>query len=131
VDGFKRPILPLNLINPFDNFGFKWYGLVDSGADSCLFNKGICDVTKHNLKADGVKSVISTGISGKDIPTWQHTFVIQLLHPKTNISIWESPQSLINCVDHNEIPLLLGVTDFLKYFNITLDYSKEETILTW
>jgi len=129
-DGHIRPILNLCLINPTNHQQFKWHGLVDTGADSCLFNKDICDALGYNYNHKNVKTSTNIGI-GKDIViVYLHTYIIQLLTPDMKKIIWESKPSLIDCYDGNEdLPLILGANDFLKHFVITVDYKKQHTII--
>jgi hypothetical protein len=47
------------------------------------------------------------------------------------MTVWQSKKTLIDCIEHDDCPLLLGVGDFLVNFRVTLDYRKKLTILQW
>lgn len=130
-DNIERPYLPLNIINPFNKKGMKWMCLLDTGADSCLIGKEICSYLGHNLKGDGVKSDITYGISGEDVPVWKHTYILELFHPKTDEVVWKSKRQLIDCINEDKFPVLLGSSDFLKYFKITINYPKKSITIRW
>lgn len=85
----------------------------------------------HKLKGSGVKSTITTGVEGREVRTWMHTFSLKLMHPTSLETVWTSKKSLFECIDHDACPQLLGVKEFLRHFCITLDYRNEMTILQW
>ena len=78
-DGRRRPFVPLNIINPHTKQERKFYCLLDTGADDSLFNVDTASSLGHNINGRGVKSSIKIGISGKNMPVWQHTFEINCL----------------------------------------------------
>lgn len=126
------PYLPIRLVNPIDRVSSVWNCLVDTGADSCLFTATLVNLTGHELAAKGVKSDITSGIEGKRLTTWRHTFVLELLHPENPSQvIWRSRRSLFDCLDHDDFPPLLGVANFLRHFRITLDYPHGKISLEW
>jgi hypothetical protein len=108
----------------------EWYCLVDTGADSCLFSATVADILGHNLTGRGVKSSITKGVEGRTIRTWKHSFILSLMHPtQQGQHIWQSKKALIDCIEHDECPLLLGVAGFLEHFRITLDYRKKQILI--
>jgi hypothetical protein len=128
----SRPHLPVRLINPATGQAFYWDCLIDTGADSCLFPRALAELTGHRLKAEGVRGDISAGIEGRPVPTWKHSFILELLHPsRPKLSVWRSAEALIDCLDHDEFPALLGVEDFLCNFKVTLDYTRGLTTIEW
>lgn len=126
------PYLPIRFINPTNKTSFIWNCLVDTGADSCLFTASLAKLTGHDLTGDGVKSDVTSGIEGRQLPTYRHTFVLELLHP-TNPDkvVWRSKKWLFECLNHDKFPPLLGVTDFLCHFRIMLDYPRKAITLSW
>jgi len=126
-----RPYLPINWYNPHQNKHFLTYSLADTGADSSLLPGWTAKQTGHNITGKGVESVVSQGISGVDIRTWKHTFVVKLMDPDISYTFWQSSEQLIDCVEHGNIPPLLGVSDFLSNFKITFDYKNKATILEY
>lgn len=134
----SRPYLPVSIVNPSNNKIVYKLGLIDTGADACLFSKEIVNGLSHNLKASGVKSDVTSGIEGKDVTTWKHSFILCLLHPQVLLQpnsgikiVWRSKKLLVECVDHSDLPELLGTKDFLKNFKVTIDYHSECTIIEW
>jgi hypothetical protein len=127
-DGQMRPILPINIINPHSGKEFKWHALVDTGADSSLFNRDICDILEHNIRHEDVSTTTNKGISNNIlVTTFCHTFIIELYHPNNNEVIWRSKEVLIDCLDEEDSLVLLGANDFLSNFKITFDYRKQKT----
>jgi hypothetical protein len=126
----ERPYLPIKIINPHTGKEFNWMSQIDTGADSCLISKTICEILNHNLKGDGVKSNITFGITGEDTLVWKHTYILQLLHPDSiDKVVWSSKEILIDCIDGDSFPVLLGSDNFLCNFIITLDYQKKLLIV--
>lgn len=128
-DEVIRPLVPIRVINPFTNQRIDVIGLLDTGADDNLFPEFIASNTGHNLKASGVISNINQGVGQSQVPTWKHTFIIELLSPDRTKIIWKSKQSLISCVDHNNAPPLLGCSGFLINMKITFNYTTKKIII--
>ena len=135
-DGSSEPFathayLPLKISNPDTGKNLKIAGVVDTGADACLFPAHIAEITGHNLKGDGVKSTITMGIEQNEVPVYKHTFLIELLSPPDYQKvIWSSGEILIDCTEANP-PVLLGTTDFLRHFKVSIDYPKEQLTAEW
>jgi len=126
------PYLPVRLINPIDKVSVVWHFLVDTGADCCLFSATLAGLTGHNLTGDGVESDVTAGIEGKELKTYRHTFVLELLHPEhPDQVVWQSGKGLFECLGHDDFPPLLGVADFLRHFKVTLDYPRQTITLEW
>lgn len=96
--------------------------LLDTGADDCVFPKHVVLSTKHNLKGPSVISEITQGVGEFHVSTWKHSFRIILYAPDKRTKIWVSRINLINCLDHDTTPPLLGTKSFLQNFKITFDY---------
>jgi predicted aspartyl protease len=124
------PYLPIKITNPKTSASIEWYCLIDTGADTCLFSSEIATIVGHSLDGKGVKSSLSMGIEGRRITTYRHTFCIALMHPiNTDKVVWQGKKRLFDCISHNNCPQLLGVEEFLKFFRITIDYRKKQSIL--
>ncbi len=123
--GVYRPYVPIKITNPIEKISTNQFGILDTGADSCVFPKIIADSTHHNLKADGVESDINQGVGSESVHIWKHTFIISLYSPDLKKIVWEGNKSLINCLDHNSTPPILGFSDFLSFFSIRFNYSKK------
>ena len=126
-----RPYLPIEWYNPHENKTFIAYSLADTGADSCVLPGIIATQTGHNINGTGVLSEVSQGVGGVNVRTWKHTFRIRLKDLSFRNVFWESEEQLIDCVEHSNIPPLLGVANFLSNFIITFDYKNSLTILEY
>ena len=126
------PYLPIKIKNPLTNKEIEWYCLIDTGADTCLFNGEIAEMLGHDLKGEGVKSSVSTGVDAVPIRTYMHTFILSLMHPTIqNKVVWKGKKRLFECIDNNKCPLLLGIDDFLRYFRLSIDFKQQMTSLQW
>ncbi len=126
-----RIMLPLRIVNPHTGRTWPSYGLLDTGATTCLFPGALATYLGHNLKGDGVRSSVTSGIEQKKLPTFLHTFRMELLSPEGDRVVWRSGDVLINCVEHN-LPILLGYREFLRHFTVcAIHYGIQEVELTW
>ena len=122
--------LPIKVINPGNGLSVMTWGLVDTGADANLFPASLAISLGHGLKADGVRQNVTGGIEQTSIPAYAHTFIMELLAPDNQTTVWKSRKLEIDCVE-TEPPILLGVEDFLCHFKLTIDYLSETMHLTW
>ena len=120
----EKPWLPIRFINPMTGEHITVRGLIDSGADTCLFPTSLCACIGHNLKADGVKSNRALGVEQKPVRTWRHTFILELLSPDLKKILWSTKKPAEFDCSEAEPPVLLGVDDFLRNFDVTLSYRK-------
>jgi len=128
-DGLYRPRVPIKITNPIDNVSTTQYALLDTGADSCVFPKAVALLTQHNLMADGVKCGITFGVGSEEVVTWKHTFKISLLSPDLETVVWEGKPRLIDCLEYDGIPAILGFSDFLCYFSIRFNYQRKQIFI--
>jgi len=126
---FERAEIPLRITNPIDGGCYITFALIDTGADSCLIPQNIVAELNHNLKGDGVESTCTSGVGGKSA-TYKHTFNIELLNHDREQAVWSAENILIDCIEA-DIPLLLGVEDFLKHFELTINYPEKLITLRW
>jgi hypothetical protein len=125
-----RPFIPVRIRNPFEEDAYlDLQALLDSGADSCVFPQFAAEATLHNLKADAVIRYISQGVGQTSVTVYQHTFIIELFDQHQKNIIWKSEPQLHSCIDHDEIPPLLGFNDFMSQFVITFNYRTKMTTL--
>ena len=109
-------LVPLKISNPKTGKSVHITGVVDTGADACLFPADIAEATGHDLKGDGVKSNVNFGIEQISVPVYRHTFTLELLSPNYQKIVWSSGEIEVDCTEANP-PVLLGALDFLKFFN--------------
>ncbi len=124
-----RPLLPIVIINPINNLSQIIFGLLDTGADECLFPKFIAEQLKHDLKSDSAEFCSNQGIGETKVDLWKHPFKIQLMSPDRKTIVWKSKQCLVGCTDHDNVPVLLGCANFLCNFRITLNYLSKKIII--
>lgn len=124
-----RPLVPVLIENPFTNQSLKVWALLDTGADACCFPSHIPKSTGHDLKHTDVETSVNTGLEGGHTQTWKHTFKISLLDPITGKPVWTTKKQLVDCVDHDVIPPLLGTRGFMKELKITFNYKTSKIII--
>ena len=124
-----RPFVPVRIINPETRQSFVYMALLDTGADACCFPKHVAEATGHDLKHIDVITSINGGLSGTGVSTWKHSFVIELLSPDRKTAVWKNKKALIDCVDHDNLPPLLGCVDFLSFLKITFNYKTSRIII--
>ena len=130
-ESLEKPWLPIRFTNPGNGESVTVHGLVDSGADTCLFPASLCKCVGHNLRADGVKSNRALGVEQKPVRTWRHTFSLELLSPDMTKVVWSTPMSAEFDCSEAEPPVLLGVDDFLRNFDVRLNYREGVVMLEW
>lgn len=124
-----RPFVPVKITNPHSKQSSYYMALLDTGADACCFPKSVALATGHDLKHIDVITNINVGLSGTGVSTWKHSFVIELLSPDRKTVVWKNKIALIDCVDHDNLPLLLGYKDFLSFLKITFNYKTSKIII--
>ena len=86
----SHTFVPLKLSNPETGQSIRIMGLIDTGADSCLFPANIAKAIGHDLKGDGVKSNVNLGIEQTNVTVYRHTFTMELLSPNFRKTVWSS-----------------------------------------
>lgn len=125
-----RPFIPIRVTNPATHTSVSIMALVDTGADKCVMPENVVTRTGHNLKGNGVQIESSMGVMGSSLNCYKHTMIIEIISPDLKKIIWKSKELLINCVEHNNIPPLLGSADVLRHLNLTFNYRSEELLIT-
>lgn len=126
-----RTVIPIIIINPHTKQALKTAALLDTGADACAFPENIAKNTGHNLKGAGVINNVTTGIGGVGVNTWKHTFSIGILDAKAQNVLNITRPMLVDCFEHNNAPPLLGSSDFLCDYKVTIDYPNKTITLEW
>ena len=130
VDERARTWLPVLISNPSTGRATGTWGLLDTGADSCLFPARIATSLGHKLKGPGVKLNVTSGIEQTEVVTYKHSFRIGLLSPDRRSIVWRSRRLQIDCAE-SDPPVILGVDDFLARFRVTVDYVRRTVRLQW
>jgi len=121
-----RPILYIRVTNPHTSLYIDIPGLIDTGADHCALPAGFADLLGHNLQS-GQSREISTA-NGVTL-AYAHTCRMEIFD---TISLLNGKQKFIYTLDHTPIDFmpnlhcaLLGVSNFLNRFTLSLDYPKQ------
>ena len=123
----NQPQIPIIIKSPLTRASIPVLALIDTGADNCLFPKHVPIRLGHTLNdRHGVSTGIGYGVEEKGIMTWSHPLVIGLADP-TDYSVVAKNmrQRMIECTDSDTTPVLLGTSNFLRYFKLTVDYKKK------
>ena len=109
-----RPVIPVRLIN--DDKHVDYYGLIDSGADLCLFHAKIGEIIGLNIKSG--KQTKLFGLEGKAV-AYFHNITI-------NVGGWEYGCHAGFSYDVKDMPYgLLGQKGFFDRFIVNFDFDKE------
>ena len=77
-EDISRPLLPINIINPYTGLSYATFGIIDTGADECAVPAAIASILGHNLQAGDTKT-IGTG-NGETI-AYIHTTKLEVYSP--------------------------------------------------
>lgn len=125
-DNFRRPILPIKIINPHTNLFLSTYGIIDTGADECAVPATYASILGHDLKKGKARTI---GTGGGDATSYPHTTTLEIIHPKTYKLVCRIENAQIDfMVGLPEV--LLGVGGFLSNFILNINYPKSVFSLT-
>lgn len=125
------PYLPLVVGNPENTDIVPMWGLLDTGADHCVFPRWLATRLGHDLKADPVETAEMGGIGSRRETVYFHTFRVALVSSDMRMIIRTKSNVKIGCIDRDDLPPLLGQADFLAGFRVTLDYRTATTTIEW
>lgn len=103
--------------------------LLDTGADTCTLPSYVATFLGYDMTIPSTNS--TKGVGGVSVATWQHDFVVGLLDPSEKQVLKMNERSPMNCVGHDDLPVILGTNNFLKDFKIIIDYPNKTITLTW
>jgi hypothetical protein len=122
----NQPQVPIIIKSPLTRTSIQVFALIDTGADNCLFPNYVPSRLGHVLKDHGAPAGISYGVEEKGVMTWSHPRVIGLADPKDyNLVAMNMRQRMIECIDSDTTPVLLGTSNFLRYFKLTVAYKEK------
>lgn len=128
-DEIFRPWIPIRIINPKNNEAITALALLDTGADHCVFPKFVAEQLKLDLKQDAIDSETMQGLAETKIDVWKHQFIINLLSPDSKTVVCKSKELIIGCVDHDNIPPILGFSNFMCNFKITFNHATKKILM--
>lgn len=124
-----RPWVPIVITNPANNISISVMALLDTGADHCVFPKFVADNLGIDLKGAALETEIMQGLAEQKIEVWKHNFKINLQAPDKKTCIWKGKECIIGCVDHDNIPPILGFSNFMCHFKISFNYATRKILI--
>lgn len=121
-----KPYLPIRIVNPKSGESMIWWGLVDTGADSCAIPADMAGDLSHILKKG--KPVSGYSASGES-DGYIHTTNIEILDYDGNVVYEEHTAEVEYTVGLPTV--LLGVKGFLDSFVLTVDYKNQCFSITY
>ena len=126
-DDLPRPLLPLQIINPATQRAINYWGMIDTGADTCTFPAFIAQALGHRFERGLSPQRISTA-SGISL-CYLHTCTVKIFDYENGITDFSIPvftieNRLLGCLNYNG-PMLLGVKHFLENFILKIDYRRK------
>ncbi|SFP92527.1 pepsin/retropepsin-like aspartic protease family protein [Parafilimonas terrae] len=128
-DEIIRPWIPIKIINPKNDKTINILALLDTGADHCVFPKFVAEQATLDLKADAISNETMQGLAETKIEVWKHAFKIHLLSPDQKTVVCKSKDLIVGCVDHDNIPPILGFSNFMCDFKITFNHATKKIII--
>ena len=128
-DEIYRPWIPIQIVNPKNNEFVSAMALLDTGADHCVFPKFAADQTKLDLKGAALDSEKMQGLAKEKIEVWKHSFRIYLQSPDRKSIVWKSKDLIIGCVEHDNIPPILGFSNFMCNFKISFNHATRKILI--
>ncbi len=114
-DSIFRPVMPVEV--SFNGIPINYEVLVDSGADNCVFDRGIGEIIGIIIESGILRA--TTGISGHSVKTYRHTVTL-------GVGGWEHTAD----VDFADLGSLghgvVGQIGFFNQFKVKFDYQKKE-----
>jgi predicted aspartyl protease len=114
--------LPIRIVNPHSEKGYKTFGLIDTGADDCAIPAVYAPLVGHDLQS-GQSKTISTG-NGETI-AYMHTTRFEIFHPETEELLYVIDDTPIDFLPNLHI-VLLGVNSFLSRFILEINYPSKK-----
>jgi len=130
LDGSPKPVLPVVLTNPANDFCYQTWGLIDTGADSTAIPDFIAKALYHDIENQAVIRRPCFGIGG-EVTTYDHTFRLQVLSIDKDGKILDGkPAIRINSRLFSVVKglrtMILGESDFLAKYVLSINYPKKK-----
>lgn len=124
-----RPWISVDIINPTNNKRIGVQALLDTGADHCVFPKFVADHLGIDLKGAALSSEVMQGLGENKIEVWKHAFKIELPSADKKSLFWKGKETIIGCVEHDNIPPILGFSNFMCHFKITFNHATKRIVI--
>lgn len=126
---FNKPLVPVVLYNPANDFSYETWGLIDTGADMTCIPEYIAKALYHDVRNHKAKKDMSSGIGG-EVKVYMHTFSLDVLYSDSNGKV--TPNRFAIRIPKREFAVvpnlhmvILGEKDFLKNYVLTIDYPNK------
>ncbi len=126
-DEIIRPWIPIVIINPANGSKIGIFALLDTGADHCVFPKAMVDQLGLDLKTGPME--VMQGLGASKIEVWKHTFKIELQSPDRKGIFWKGKEIIVGCVEHDNIPPILGFSNFMCHFKVTFNHATKKILI--
>jgi len=103
--------------------------LLDTGADHCVFPKFVADQLGLDLKGAALSMETMQGLAESKIDVWKHSFKIELQSPDRKHIIWRGKETIVGCVEHDNIPSILGFSNFMGHFKVTFNHATRKILI--
>ena len=124
-----RPWIPITIINPVNNKHISVMALLDTGADHCVFPKLVAEQLGIDLKRASISSEVMQGLAEQKIEVWKHNFRLELQTPDRKQIFWKGKDTVVGCVEHDNIPPILGFSNFMCYFKIMFNHTTRKIVI--
>jgi hypothetical protein len=124
-----KPVVPVIIYNPANDFEFLTWALIDTGADTTAIPEHVAKALYHDIRNHQVKRDHSFGIGG-GVEVYMHTFAVDILFSDPDGTINQSkaaikiPKRKIAVVPDLHITIL--GEDFLEDYVLTIDYPGQK-----
>lgn len=126
----QKPKVPIRLTNPLNGESLTVLALVDSGSDCCTLPSMVSRTLGLDLDSESKSEKGTRGISGEELNTYKHVLRIDLLD-ESRRNIVRSLNVVVNTIEINDLPPILGTYMFLEEFNIGLNYLYNTIDFNW
>lgn len=128
-DEIIRPWIPIQIVNPANHKQINVFALLDTGADHCVFPKFVAEQLGLGLKVDHLGCEMMRGLASSNIQIWKHNFKIELLAADRRKVVWQEKETKISCVEHDNIPPILGFSNFMCHFKVISNHSTKRILI--
>lgn len=103
--------------------------LLDTGADHCVFPKLVADQLGLGLKTEAIETETMQGLGETKIEVWKHNFKVELENQNRQGVFWKSKDLIVGCVEHDNIPAILGFSNFMCHFKIVFNHTTKRIVI--
>ena len=98
-------------------------------ADHCVFPKFVAEQLGLDLKGGAIETEIMQGLGKTQIEVWKHHFKIELQTSDRKNIFWKSKELIVGCVEHDNIPAILGFSNFMCHFKVGFNHATKRIVI--